>query len=83
VSTVASTPLEHGHALFSQYCSGCHGAAGGGGVGPALTGESSRKDRAQAIAFIKEPIAPMPKLYPTPLSEADVADVATFIESLH
>ena len=81
-STVPSTPLEHGHALFSQYCSSCHGAAGEGSVGPALKGEASRRDLAQAIAFIKEPIAPMPKLYPTPLSEADVADVAAFVETL-
>lgn len=82
-SAVPASPLEHGHALFSQYCSSCHGAAGEGSVGPALKGESSRKDLAQAMAFIKEPISPMPKLYPSPLSDADVADVATFIESLH
>lgn len=81
--TAPATPLEHGHALFSQYCSACHGAAGEGSVGPALKGESSKKDLAQAIAFIKEPVAPMPKLYPNPLSEAEVADVAAFVESLH
>jgi alcohol dehydrogenase (cytochrome c) len=80
---VASTPLEHGRAIFSQYCSSCHGAAGEGSVGPALKGESAKKDLAQAIEFIKEPIAPMPKLYPGALSEADVADVAAFVETIH
>jgi PQQ-dependent dehydrogenase (methanol/ethanol family) len=78
-----SSPLEHGHAIFTQYCSSCHGAAGEGSVGPALKGESSRKDLTQTIAFIKDPISPMPKLYPAALSEVDVADVAAFVDSLH
>lgn len=77
------TPVEHGASLFAQYCSSCHGASGEGSVGPALKGESARKSTEQAIAFIKEPKAPMPKLYPAPLSEGDVADVAAFVESLH
>jgi len=79
----ASSPLEHGRALFTQFCSGCHGASGEGSVGPSIKNESARKDLAHAIAFIKDPIAPMPKLFPAPLSEADVSDVATFVESLH
>ncbi len=73
----------HGSAIFSQNCSSCHGAAGaGGGIGPVLKGEKSRKDYAAAVAWIKDPKPPMPKLYPAPLSESDVADVAAYVESL-
>jgi len=30
----------------------------------------------------REPEAPMPKLYPAPFNDADVADVAAFVETL-
>ncbi len=72
-----------GAAIFTANCQSCHGAAGaGGGIGPKLKGEKSRKDTAAAIAWIKNPASPMPKLYPSPLSEKDVADVAAYVESL-
>ncbi len=80
---VAMGDVTHGGAIFSQNCSSCHGAAGiGGGIGPKLIGEKSRKDYSAAIAWIKNPQPPMPKLYPAPLSESDVADVAAYVESL-
>lgn len=80
---VAEGDPKHGMAIFGQNCSSCHGAAGaGGGIGPTLKGEKTRKDTAAAIAWIKNPVAPMPKLYPAPLSESDVADVAAYVESL-
>jgi mono/diheme cytochrome c family protein len=72
----------HGHQIFSANCAACHGANAQGGVGPSLHGEKSRKDTAAAIAWIKNPKLPMPKLYPSPLSEKDVEDVAAYVESL-
>ncbi len=72
-----------GETIFAANCASCHGAAGaGGGIGPVLKGEKSRKDYAAAIAWIKNPQPPMPKLYPSTLSETDVADVASYVESL-
>ncbi len=80
---VAEADAKHGMAIFGQNCSSCHGAAGaGGGIGPSLKGEKGRKDTAAAIAWIKNPQPPMPKLYPAPLTESDVADVAAYVESL-
>ena len=74
---------EHGKLIYQQSCASCHGANGaGGGVGPSLKNEKSRKNMAQAISWIKNPQPPMPKLYPAPLSEKDVADVAAYVESL-
>lgn len=95
--TVAATPASgaasggkvivgdatHGKQIFTQNCAQCHGASGTeGGVGPSLKTEKSRKDTAAAVAWIKNPQPPMPKLYPTPLDEKDVADVAAYVESL-
>jgi len=80
---VAAGDSKHGEAIFTQNCSSCHGAAGaGGGIGPTLKGEKAHKDTAAAIAWIKNPKPPMPKLYPAPLSESDVADVAAYVETL-
>jgi mono/diheme cytochrome c family protein len=78
-----TTDVVHGRAVFAQNCASCHGADGrGGGLGPALIGEKTHKDLSSAIAFIKNPTAPMPTLYPSRLSERDVADVAAYVESL-
>jgi len=75
--------LAVGRIVFAQNCASCHGTAGGGGgVGPALVGEHSRKDLAATIAIIKHPIAPMPVLYPAPLDERAVAEVAAYVQSL-
>ena len=76
------TDAVHGKAVFTQSCAVCHGAAGEGGVGPSLKNEKSRKNEAAAIAWIKDPKPPMPKLYPSPLGDKDVADVAAYVESL-
>ncbi len=73
----------HGKAVFAANCSQCHGATGlEGGIGPALRNERSRKDGPAALAWIKDPQPPMPKLYPGVLGEKDLADVAAYVESL-
>ena len=72
-----------GDAVFAENCAVCHGATGTeGGVGPSLKDEKKRKDMGAAIAWIKNPQPPMPKLYPSPLSQKNVADVAAYVESL-
>jgi alcohol dehydrogenase (cytochrome c) len=75
--------FRHYHkTVFAQYCSACHGASGEGSVVPSLKGESAMKNWSEAMNFIKDPKAPMPTLFPTPLSEQEVGDVAAFIEEL-
>jgi mono/diheme cytochrome c family protein len=82
-AAVAAGDAAHGKEIFSQNCSSCHGADGTqGGVGPSLKGEKAKKDLAKTIAWIKNPQPPMPKLYPSPLGEKDVADVAAYVQSL-
>jgi mono/diheme cytochrome c family protein len=80
--TVVAGNLVNGQKLYAANCASCQGAAGLGGVGPELHGENTRKDTAGTIFWIKNPILPMPTLYPKPLSEKQVADVADYVESL-
>lgn len=79
--TATNTPA--GAVIYSANCAACHGSAGQGGIGPALRGESARKDTGAVTAFVKSPAADMPKLYPGLLSDADVAAVASYVETLH
>jgi mono/diheme cytochrome c family protein len=79
---VAGDP-RRGKAVFVANCSQCHGATGlEGGIGPSLRNERTRKDDAAAVAWIKDPQPPMPKLFPGVLGEKDVVDVAAYVESL-
>jgi mono/diheme cytochrome c family protein len=71
-----------GALVYSANCASCHGASGQGGAGPSLRGESAHKDGSAVTAFIKNPPAPMPKLYPGLLNAGDVAAVAGYVESL-
>ena len=81
--TTAQGDAARGKTIFTNNCSNCHGATGHeGGVGPSLTNEKSRKNNDATIAWIKNPQPPMPKLYPSPLSEKDVDDVAAYVQSL-
>ncbi len=87
MSTSAATTAgdaAHGKDIFTQNCAGCHGATGKeGGVGPSLANEKSKKDFAATVAWIKDPkTTRMPKLYPQPLSENDVADVSAYVQTL-
>lgn len=75
--------VARGEDVFSQNCSRCHGISGTeGGAGPSLSNERGRKDLGATIAFIKNPAAPMPKLYPATLTDQDVAAVAAYVQSL-
>lgn len=72
-----------GAAVFAQQCAACHGRDGAGGpVGPALTRERARRSLAQIRAAIADPVPPMPKLYPSVLSQTQLNDVTAYVESL-
>jgi mono/diheme cytochrome c family protein len=78
--TTAPTDTAAGKTLYAANCAACHGATGGGGVGPSLLQIAKRRTLQQTIAFIEKPAGNvMPKLYPSTLSAAQVQQVATFI----
>ena len=82
-SSSAMGDAAHGKQIFSTNCASCHGATGHeGGVVPSLTNEKSKKNYQQTIAWIHNPQPPMPKLWPSPLNDKDVQDVAAYVQGL-
>jgi mono/diheme cytochrome c family protein len=74
---------EHGRQVFNTNCSTCHGVDGrSGGVGPPLIDENQRQDLARTIVWIQNPDPPMPKLYPSPLDEREVEDIAAYVQTI-
>jgi mono/diheme cytochrome c family protein len=83
VDTGSSAGVTRGREVFAQNCASCHGENGGGGsVGPSLLGERAKRDERATVALIKNPSAPMTKLYPGMLDDADVAAVAAYVQTL-
>lgn len=69
-----------GAEVFSTSCAGCHGASGGGGVGPALGGGAvveSLPDEADQIAVITDGRNAMPA-FGGRLSEAEIQAVTDY-----
>src|ERR1700682_5623260 len=83
-TAAAMGDAKHGKQIFTEYCASCHGATGTeGGAGPSLKNEKSKKNDAATVAWIKDPKTTlMPKLYPSPLAEKDVEDVAAYVQTL-
>jgi alcohol dehydrogenase (cytochrome c) len=74
--------LAHGQQLYAENCSSCHGFTGEGASAPALRGVKDRRTYEGTLQWIKSPQTPtMPKLYPSPLNDQAVRDVATFIRT--
>lgn len=71
--------LANGRKLYSQICVSCHGPDGNMIADHKLGDLRTRHDRAATIAYIKDPKAPMPKLFPDLINEQSVADVATYL----
>jgi mono/diheme cytochrome c family protein len=70
-----------GRKLYSQVCVSCHGPDGKMLADHNLTTLKARKDLKATVAYIKDPKAPMPKLYPDLLRDQDILDVAAYIHS--
>jgi len=71
--------LANGRRLYGQICMSCHGPDGNMIADRKLQDLGQRRDLASTIAYIKEPKAPMPRLYPDLINEQSVLDVATFV----
>jgi mono/diheme cytochrome c family protein len=78
----ASPDLAQGREVFQRICSLCHGAQGEGGIGPMLQGISQRLPPEQITRQILEPHGTMPRLYPTRVDAAEVANVAAYLQTL-
>lgn len=76
-------PQSHtaGGAIFNANCAVCHGQHGEGGIGPNLQQIAARRSFDDTVAFIENPLGPMPKLFPEKLNEQQVRQVATYIRT--
>jgi cytochrome c-type protein NapC len=75
----------HGKAVFdSQHCTECHGDAGVGSSGPALTHISSQYPPAKLTAVLKAPTSKMKAsgMVPLTVSAADMKALVTYITNL-
>ena len=80
---VSGADVNHGRAVYQAQCAACHGAAGANGpIGPSLQHESARRPYRSVYAIVLDPAPPMPKLYPSRLTQADVRDVSAYVETL-
>ena len=83
--SAGKTADSGGKAIFDSHgCKGCHGEAGGGGAGPALTHISSQYPPAKLTALLKAPTAKMKTagMVPLTLNAPDMKALVTYLGSL-
>jgi alcohol dehydrogenase (cytochrome c) len=71
-----------GKQIYVQACAVCHGPDGDRIAGKELKTVSSRMNAQKLLAFILDPLAPMPKVFPEPRTaedERDARDVAAYV----
>ena len=84
-NSAGNATTAQGKSIFdSQGCSGCHGAAGVGASGPALTHTSSQYPPAQLTAVLKTPTAKMKAagMVPLTVNDADLKALVSYVSSL-
>lgn len=71
-----------GKQMYSRNCAICHGAAGRGGLGPALKGVKDRLSPEDIAKQLAQPKGEMPKFYPNALNTQDVRDLISYLSGL-
>ena len=80
-SASSESGIANGRRLFSQVCSSCHGVDGNL-LGDHKLGSIAKRLSPDAVLnAVKNPKAPMPKLWPELLNEQSVQDVVQFVLS--
>ena len=77
--SAAAPNLASGRKLYNQVCVACHGPDGNLVVDHKLGALKARQSLGATIASIKDPKAPMPKMFPDLLGEQAVVDVAAYL----
>jgi mono/diheme cytochrome c family protein len=71
----ATATAERGKLGYQQTCAACHGMDGKSISGFDLSTIASRMSVEQLVSWIADPKPPMPRLFSTPLSSDDLAEV--------
>jgi alcohol dehydrogenase (cytochrome c) len=83
IAESAAEDSAHGADVYNQTCVSCHASDGNGIHGFSLKSIKDRMNRDQLVAWIKNPVPPMPKAFPEPLDDddiRDIKDVAAYLE---
>ena len=84
-AAAAASPAELGKTAFVG-CTACHGAGGEGGVGPQLSGRDATYISTALTAYknreTRGPQSALMYASAAALSDADIANIAAFVESL-
>ena len=78
-SARATSGADRGRDLYGRVCASCHGSDGSLVAGRSLGTLHQRRDRAGTLEYLKNPKDPMPKMFPTLLSEQDLRDVSDYL----
>ena len=79
ITAQAGGDAAMGQRIYGQVCQSCHGSDGNMIADKRISNLRARQDLAATVASIKNPKAPMPKMYPDLLDEKSVLAVATWI----
>jgi cytochrome c(L) len=80
--------IKEGRALYLQHgCSGCHGVAGGGGMGPALLDDEwtfgSDDETLSRLIKGEVPQQTMPAVFGNELKDDDIWKILAYVRSLY
>jgi mono/diheme cytochrome c family protein len=79
ITAADGSGAAQGQRLYGQVCQSCHGPDGNMIADRRLGNLAARQSLAATIDYIKNPKAPMPRLFPDLLDDADVSAVAKWI----
>jgi alcohol dehydrogenase (cytochrome c) len=75
--------VARGRAMYQRTCGACHAPDGEGVYGFSLANLKARMNTEKLVSWIKNPAPPMPKVFPEPLEDDDIAainDIAAYLE---
>ncbi len=84
-NSTSDATAAHGKSIFeSQHCAACHGEAGVGASGPALTHTSAQYPPSKLTAVLKAPTAPMKAagMVPVTVNAADMEALVSYVDGL-
>ena len=84
-NSTSDATAAHGKSIFeSQHCAACHGEAGVGASGPALTHTSAQYPPSKLTAVLKAPTAPMKAagMVPVTVNGADMEALVSYVDGL-
>src|SRR4051812_11132565 len=78
--TVAEAADDRGQQVYESNCRQCHGVEGRGGKGPRLV--PFTWTYAEALELIRHPICDMPPIPAADVSDAEVAEIVTYLKTI-